>query len=156
MRHAGTRPLVGRKAERTDGARNNSSQVGRHNPLSSGRFGLTSRFCDRRIAPRVERVVYASIPRLGKATSPVLWPIVAKRLRRPRSHVVAVGSDAGRKPGNTAEAPDMTEVWYVPQRSKGRTPRRDLWGFADCFPRPPSIPSVQKVARDTRAFSTNA
>jgi hypothetical protein len=32
------------------------------------------------------------------------------RLRRPRSRVVAVGSDAGRKPRDTAEAPEMAAV----------------------------------------------
>src|SRR5262249_5454498 len=32
------------------------------------------------------------------------------RLRRPRSRVVAVGSAAGRKPRNTAEAPEMAAV----------------------------------------------
>jgi hypothetical protein len=32
------------------------------------------------------------------------------RLRRPRSPVVAVGSDAGRKPWNRAEALEMTGV----------------------------------------------
>jgi hypothetical protein len=29
------------------------------------------------------------------------------RLRRPRSRVVAVGSDAGRRPWNTAEVPEI-------------------------------------------------
>jgi hypothetical protein len=47
----------GGSAERPGGARSNPSQVARHNPLSSVRFGLTSRCCVRRIAPRVERVV---------------------------------------------------------------------------------------------------
>jgi hypothetical protein len=32
------------------------------------------------------------------------------RMGRPRSHVVAVGSDAGRKPRNTAEAPEIAAV----------------------------------------------
>src|SRR5262245_2553831 len=45
--------------------------------------------------------------RLTPSTS---WRIVAMRLRRPRSRVVAVGSDAGRKPRNTAEAPEIAAV----------------------------------------------
>ncbi len=34
----------------------------------------------------------------------------AMRRRRPRMRVVAVGSDAGRKPRNTAEAPEIAAV----------------------------------------------
>src|SRR5262249_32601132 len=34
-------------------------------------------------------------------------------------HVVAVGSDAGRKPGNTAEAPNMAWMWYAPNGGTG-------------------------------------
>jgi hypothetical protein len=40
------------------------------------------------------------------------------RLRRPRSRVVAVGSDAGRKPRNTAEAPEIAAVLDTGNRSE--------------------------------------
>src|SRR5690242_3255656 len=51
------------------------------------------------------------------------------RPRRPRSRVVAVGGDAGPKPRNTAEAPEIAAVLDTGNRSEsnacsaGRRPR---------------------------------
>jgi hypothetical protein len=62
----------------------------------------------------------AECPTSGSPLTPnPSWPIVAKRLRQPRSHVVAVGSVAGRKPGNLAEAREMAHCAGI------------VWGFAD-------------------------
>jgi hypothetical protein len=69
---------------------------------------------------------------------------------------VAVGSDGGRKPGNTADAPDMAGMCYGPQRRNLRTPRRDCGESAGPFPRRPSISWVKRVARDPRAVSPSA
>jgi hypothetical protein len=64
-----------------------------------------------------------------------LYGVVAMRLRRPRSLVVAVGSDAERKPRNTAEAPEMAGVLArVPTARDSGTgaPRTGImWGLAD-------------------------
>src|SRR5215475_14279794 len=53
------------------------------------------------------------------------------RLRRPRSRVVAVGSGAGRKPRNAAEAPEMAAVlagvWIARDRGTG-APRTGIMG----------------------------
>jgi hypothetical protein len=58
--------MAERTAERTGSARNRADTVERHNLIASGWFGLTGSLCVRRIAPGVERVVCAPIPRLGK------------------------------------------------------------------------------------------
>src|SRR5271166_1738056 len=53
------------------------------------------------------------------------------RLRRPRSRVVAVGSDAGRKPRNTAEAPEMAAVLagvYIARDGGTGAPRTGIMG----------------------------
>src|SRR5262245_39805621 len=74
------------------------------------------------------------------------------RLRRPRSRVVAVGSDAGRKPRNTAEAPEIAAVLagVCPARGWGSgAPRTGIvWGFPRAGPRcaPPSTQSLRARA----------
>jgi hypothetical protein len=55
------------------------------------------------------------------------------KLRQPRSHVVAVGSDTGGEPGNTAEAPHMARMAYFARRRNGRAPRRNREGSSIAF-----------------------